>query len=146
MVLSVATSRPLGPRESWIFGAAFVRATPAYLSERNPLEILRTGGWAFGHPQTDVVLAAGGRQHVIPLPPRTTFGSSDVPGQFITFATPPELRAYLRQTLPRAGWPYREQFGSVHTLGPEGLTLSVRSSVHAGTRIGELRYALVVDR
>ena len=146
VVLSVASSRPLGPREAWTFGAAFVRATPAYLAGRNPLEILRDGGWAFGHPQTAVVLAAGGHQYVIPLPPHTTFGSSDVPWQFITFATTKELRVYLHETLPRAGWPYREQFGSMHTHGTDGVTLSIRSSFHAGTRIGELRYSLIVDR
>ncbi|HSN67921.1 MAG TPA: hypothetical protein VLV48_01660, partial [Thermoanaerobaculia bacterium] len=81
-----------------------------------------------------------------PLPPHTTFGSSDVPGQYITLATVEELRVYLHDTLPRAGWPYREQLGAMHALGPDGLTLSVRSSFHAGTRIGELRFSLVVDR
>lgn len=144
--LSAVSSRPLPPREAWTFGAAFVRATPAHFSGRNPLETLRCGGWAFGHPQAHVVLAAGDRQYVVPLPPRTTFGSSEIPGQFITFARPEELRVYLHQTLPRAGWPYREQLGSLHALGPDGLRLSVRSSFHAGTRIGELRYSLVVDR
>jgi hypothetical protein len=62
--------------------------------------------------------------------------------RFVTFATPDELHTYLRSTLPRAGWSYRDQFGSMHVLEQGDLLLSVGSSFYSDTRIGELRISL----
>ena len=61
----------------------------------------------------------------------------------VTFATPDEMGHYLRVTLPRAGWKYREQFGSVHALERRDLLLSVQSTFYRGTRVGELRISLL---
>jgi hypothetical protein len=142
LVLSGCAGRPLTPPEAWSFGAAFARATPAHVAGRNPLVTLRLAGRAFGNPQRAVVLEADGRQYRIPLPPRTSFGPSDVPGQFITLATPEQLREHFHVTLPRAGWPYREQFGSMHVLGSDEVVLSISSTHYAGTRSGQIRVSV----
>lgn len=143
-VLSIFASRPLSPSEFWTFSAAVLRATPAHLGGSNPLETLRLGGAAFGAPVRSVAVPADGQHHTIPLPPRTTpagSGHAQV-HRFVTFATPEELHAYLHSTLPQAGWRYREQLGSMHALDKDDLLLSVGSSFHRGTRIGELRISL----
>lgn len=143
-ILSGFARRPLSLTEFWIFGAAMVRATPAHVRGNDPLETLRLGGGAFGSPTETTTLSAGGRGYTIPLPPRTTRPEDGAKAErFVTFATPDELWHYLRVTLPRAGWSYREQFGSVHALERGDLLLSVRSTFYRGTRIGELRISLL---
>lgn len=144
VVLSSFARRPLSPSESWIFAAAVLRATPAHLSDSNPLETLRLGGAAFGSPAEAVVLFAAGRTYTIPLPPRTVRAeSTPAPTQrFITFATPEERHEYLHSTLPQAGWSYREQLGSMHALERGELFLAVQSTFFVGTRVGELRISL----
>ncbi|HEY0151094.1 MAG TPA: hypothetical protein VGB92_03790 [Longimicrobium sp.] len=144
VILSGFARRPLNPSEFWTFGAAVLRATPAHLGGSNPVETLRLGGAAFGSPTNATVFSVASRTYTIPLPPRTVRVES-AHGQsqrFITFATTLELREYLRSTLPRAGWHYREQFGSMHALERGNHTLSVQSTFYVGTRVGELRISL----
>ena len=144
VVLSGFARRPLNPAEFWAFAAAVLRATPAHLSGSNPVETLRLGGAAFGSPTRSAVFSVEGRTHTIPLPPRTvTARSAHAQSQrFITFATTRQLHAYLRSTLPRAGWRYREQLGSMHALERRNHVLSVQSRLYVGTRVGELRISL----
>jgi trimethylamine:corrinoid methyltransferase-like protein len=143
-VLSVFARKPLSPVESWTFAAAVLRATPAHVGGSNPVETLRLGGAAFGSPTVATLLSAGGRAYTIPLPPRTVRAESAhaQTQRFITFATPEELHAYLHSTLPRAGWRYREQLGSMHALERGDHILSVQSTFYVGTRVGELRISL----
>jgi hypothetical protein len=143
-VLSGFARRPLNTSEAWTFAAAVLRATPAHLGGSNPVETLRLGGAAFGSPTNATVFSVAGGTYTIPLPPRTVRAES-AHGQshrFITFATSGELREYLRSTLPRAGWHYREQFGSMHGLERGNHILSVQSTFYVGTRVGELRINL----
>jgi trimethylamine:corrinoid methyltransferase-like protein len=143
-ILSGFARRPLNPSEAWTFAAAVLRATPAHLGGSNPVETLRLGGAAFGSPTSATVFSVAGGAYTIPLPPRTARAES-AHGQsqrFITFATTLELREYLRSTLPRAGWHYREQFGSMHALERGNHTLFVQSTFYVGTRVGELRISL----
>ena len=142
-VLSGFARRPLSPGEFGTFAAAVLRATPAHLGGSSALETLRLGGRAFGAPVATATLSVDGRAYAVPLPPRTTRAESHPRAQrFITFATPAERRRYLRSTLPRAGWRYREQFGSMHALERGDLLLSVGSTAYVGTRVGELRISL----
>jgi hypothetical protein len=144
-VLSGFARRPLSPAESWIFAAAVLRATPAHLGGSNLVETLRLGGAAFGSPSQVAVFSVAGRAYTIPLPPRTVrVESAHAKSQrFITFASPRERQEYLRSTLPRAGWRYREQFGSMHALERGNHLLSVQSTFHVGTRVGELRISIL---
>jgi hypothetical protein len=143
-VLSGFARRPLSPPEFGTFAAAVLRATPAYLGGSDPLETLRLGGAAFGSPADTVVLPVDGRAYAVELPPRTARAESTRPParRFVTFATAEELHGYLRSTLPRAGWSYREQLGSMHALERGDLFLSVQSRFHAGTRVRELTISL----
>ncbi|HEX7240284.1 MAG TPA: hypothetical protein VF263_08475 [Longimicrobiaceae bacterium] len=142
--LSGFARRPLSPPEFGIFAAAVLRATPAYLGDNDPVETLRLGGAAFGSPADTVVLTAEGRTYAVGLPPRTTRAESTHPParRFVTFATAEELHEYLRSTLPRAGWSYREQLGSMHAFERGDLLLSVQSRFHAGTRVRALSIGL----
>ena len=144
VTLSTFARRPLSPGEFWAFTAAVLRATPAHLSGSNPVETLRLGGAAFGSPTRSAVFSVEGETHTIPLPPRTaTARNAHAQSQrFVTFATTEELREYLRSTLPRAGWRYREQFGSMHALERGNHVLSVQSTFYVGTRVGQLRISL----
>jgi len=143
-VLSGFARRPLSPADAWTFAAAVLRATPAHLGGSNPVETLRLGGAAFGSPTRATLISVAGEAHTIPLPPRTARAeSADAQSQrFITFATPRELEEYLRSTLPRAGWRYREQLGSMHALERGNHILSVQSTFYVGTRVGQLRISL----
>lgn len=142
-ILSGFARRPLSPRDFWVFGAAVLRATPAHVRGSNPLETLRFGGEAFGSPAKMANLSADGRASTIPLPPRTARAANTAHAQrFVTFATRREMWEYLHATLPRSGWRYRDQFGSVHVLEHEDLILSVQSTFYVGTRVGELRINL----
>lgn len=143
-VLSGFARRPLTPAEYWTFAAAALRATPAHLGDSNPVETLRLGGAAFGSPTGATLLSAGNQTYTIPLPPRTTRAKSAhaQSQRFITFATSEELHEYLCTTLPRAGWRYREQCGSMHALERGNHVLSVQSRFYVGTRVGELRISL----
>jgi hypothetical protein len=139
-MLCAFARRPLSPTEFWIFAAAVVRATPAHLRGSSPLETFRLGGAAFRSPVESVTLSTEGQPFSVPLPPRTVrMGHPLQPQRFVTFATGAELGDYLRSTLRRAGWSYREQFGSVHILDRGRLVLSVQSTFYLGTRVGELR-------
>lgn len=143
-VLSGFARRPLNASEFWTFAAAVLRATPAHLGGSNPVETLRLGGAAFGSPTRETLIVVAGEAYTIPLPPRTVRAESGH-GQsqrFITFATSRELPEYLRSTLPRAGWRYREQLGSMHVLERGNHVLSVQSTFYVGTRVGELRISL----
>lgn len=143
-VLSGFAGRPLSPSELGIFAAAVLRAAPAHLGGSDPVETLRLGGAAFGSPADTVVLTADGRAYTVDLPPRTARAESPHPParRFVTFATAEELDEYLRSTLPRAGWSYREQLGSMHALERGDLLLSVQSRFHVGTRVRELSIGL----
>lgn len=143
-VLCGFARRPLDPAEFWTFAAAVLRATPAHLGGSNPVETLRLGGAAFGSPTRTALLVVAGEAYAIPLPPRTVRAeSANAQSQrFITFATPRERQEYLRSTLPRAGWRYREQLGSMHALERGNHILSVQSTFYVGTRVGELRLSL----
>jgi hypothetical protein len=143
-VLSGCARRPLNPAEFWTFAAAVLRATPAHLGGSNPAETLRLGGAAFGAPTTAALFSVAGQGYAIPLPPRTARAPNEhaQSQRFVTFATPRELHTYLRSTLPRAGWRYREQLGSMHALERGTHVLSVQSTFYAGTRVGELRISL----
>jgi trimethylamine:corrinoid methyltransferase-like protein len=143
-VLSGFAGRPLNPAEFWTFAAAVLRATPAHLGGSNPVETLRLGGAAFGSPTGSAAFSVEGQTHTVPLPPRTARApNAHAQSQrFITFATTNELHAYLRSTLPAAGWRYREQFGSMHALERGNHVLSVQSRFYVGTRVGELRISL----
>jgi hypothetical protein len=144
LILSGFARRPLNPAEAWTFAAAVLRATPAHLGGSNPVETLRLGGAAFGSPTRATVFSVADQEYTIPLPPRTVRAESAhaQSQRFITFATSRELKEYLRSTLPRAGWRYREQFGSMHALERGNHILSVQSTFYVGTRVGQLRISL----
>jgi hypothetical protein len=140
VLLSGFARRPLRPPEFVAFSAAMVRATPAHLGRRNPLETLRLGGTAFGSPAAAAVVSTQGETYTVPLPPRTARSGPDGrPPRFVTFATADELYGYLHSTLPRAGWAYREQLGNMHRLDGGEAVLSLSFRFHAGTRIREVR-------
>jgi trimethylamine:corrinoid methyltransferase-like protein len=143
-VLSGFARRPLNPAEFWTFAAAVLRATPAHLGGSNPVETLRLGGAAYGSPTGATVFLMAGQAYTIPLPPRTVpaRNAHAQTQRFITFATTQDLHAYLHSTLPRAGWRYREQLGSMHALERGDHVLSVRSTFYVGTRVGELGISL----
>jgi hypothetical protein len=138
-VLSSFAARPLSIRELGIFTAAIVRAVPAHLGGGTLLQTLRLGGAAFGSPAEVALIPDNGREHAVPLPPRSTLLEASMhPHRYVTFATPDELRAWLHSSLSNGGWSHREQLGSMHVLDGDGAVLSVMMKFHAGTRIREL--------
>jgi hypothetical protein len=143
-VLSGFAGQPLRPSEFATFAAAVLRATPAHLTGRNPLETLAVGGQAFGSPVETFTIRAGGRwPDTLPLPPYAVRGKSDRYGQrFITFATGEKLQEYFRSTLLRVGWRYREdlRLGSMHVLQRGGVRLSVNITFYRGTRTSTLMF------
>lgn len=138
LVLSTLARRPLAPAEYAVFGAAVLRATPAFLGSSDPVETLRLGGSAFGSPLEAATLTLSGEAVRVPLPPRTSAADAAAGSRFVTFATSRELRTYLHETLPATGWRYREQFGSMHALERDGVSLSISMRFYVGTRVTEL--------
>jgi hypothetical protein len=145
--LSAFAKEPLHPSDFVTFAAAVVRATPAYIQGRNPVETLRLGGEAFGSPAERFTVSLDTRTYPLLLPPHTVrWGSSGQADRFITFATAQDLHEYFGTTLPQTGWRYRQQLGSAHMLqrGDQPLTVDVK--FYRGTRIRELRYSVRPSR
>lgn len=149
-VLSAFARQPLSPSQAAAFAAAVLDATPAHLGRvtgvrevRNPFETLRVGGRAFGSPVKTFTITGDGYPYTLPLPPHTTRAESPRQTQrFITFASNEELNEYFVSTLPRAGWPEREELrlGSMRVLNRRNLLLSVSVKFELGTGIRELDF------
>jgi hypothetical protein len=140
-IVSAFAGRPLRLDDSWTFAAAVVRATPAHVQGRNPLETLRLGGQAFGSPVKTFTVAARGQTYTLPLPPHTAYAPSQPQTQrFITFATGEELQEYFGSTLREAGWRDGEQLGSRRRFERGQFSLSVDTRFYLGTRIRALTF------
>jgi hypothetical protein len=158
-LFTMSARRPLSLSESLIFSSALLRAAPSsILDKENWSAAFGLARHALAAPvSTDSVVVAG-RRYDVPLPThsfRDSKRDSNASGNgfakrnssalhtYITFATPEQLDAYYRTTLPEAGWEFSDRMGGARMYRKNTARLVIGDSYYRGTRINQL--ALAID-
>lgn len=155
MLLSVSVRRPLSLSESLFFSSTFVRALFLPPSTNDPVLSAAPSdkqAIAFPAPKSSHSSVVAGQRYEVPLPPHTVShpDRDRIPHClenhcfYIAFATPEQLDAYYRITLPKAGWEYADRLGDgrVFRKNTIGLLIVDRPNYYRGTKISELAVSI----
>jgi hypothetical protein len=163
MLFAISVGRPLSLSESLFFSSALLRALPSPLStgenRRSTVEFVRQAVVPGSKSTYRSVVA--GRRYEVPLPPHTVRHPDhdrlrhralrdriphcpDCDWLYITFATPEQLTAYYRITLPEAGWDYVDRMGDGHRFRKNTTQLLIidHHNYYHGTKISDLAVSI----
>ena len=127
LYLSAIAGKPLAPSEFARFARVILLATVFHSGENGGQRSLQLFQAAQNSSTSKGIVEIDGRQYSYPLP-QYAVRQPGIGDCYLLFVTDEEWERYLKAELPRAGWKFYDQMGSLHiyTMEEAKLTISVR--------------------